>query len=218
VLVALLLLRLEPGAWRAGSSGANPFREAVSFIRRDAVLPAVVLLYGALLFLGPSPALALPVFADQVLGLDARQLGLLFSAVGAGTVVSALAVASMGDVRHKVRLLMGAMVLWILALVAFGASRTMMIAAAALFALGVAQNAIGASALTLLQARVPPEMRGRAMSINTLLIMCVRPMGDFPVGAAITLLGFRPAVFVSASLIAAALAAFLIMRPSLRRS
>ena len=61
--------------------------------------------------------------------------------------------------------------------------------------------------MTLLQTRVPPEMRGRAMSLNTLLIMCIRPLGDFPAAAVMGWLGFREAVLVSAGLVGAALLA-----------
>jgi hypothetical protein len=50
-------------------------------------------------------------------------------------------------------------------------------------------------------------MRGRAMSLNTLLIMCVRPLGDFPAGAVIGWLGFREAVLISAGLVGTAVLA-----------
>jgi hypothetical protein len=74
--------------------------------------------------------------------------------------------------------------------------------------LGAAQNAAGSTMVTLLQTRVPREMRGRAMSLNTLLIMFVRPLGDFPAAAVIALLGFEHALFMSAAIVAvAALAA-----------
>ena len=82
--------------------------------------------------------------------------------------------------------------------------------------LGAAQNAAGATTVTLLQTRVPPEMRGRAMSLNTLLIMCVRPLGDFPAGAVIGWLGFRPAVLLGATLVAAALSALFVAHPAAR--
>jgi hypothetical protein len=55
-------------------------------------------------------------------------------------------------------------------------------------------------------------MRGRAMSLNTLLIMCIRPLGDFPAGAAMDRLGFRPAILVATSLVGVVLLA-LIARP-----
>src|SRR5580698_1631259 len=177
--------------------------EALRFIRRDAVLPAVVAAYAALLFLGPSMTLAVPFFARQVLGAGPTQLGLLFSAVGAGSVIGALIVASVGDPPHKERLALGAMLVWTAALGVFGWSGSLRITVPALFILGLTQNAAGATTMTLLQTRVPPMMRGRAMSLNTLLIMCVRPLGDFPAGAVIGWLGFREAVLISAGLVGA---------------
>jgi predicted MFS family arabinose efflux permease len=92
-----------------------------------------------------------------------------------------------------------------IALAVFGWSAAIGVAVPALFVLGLAQNAAGATTMTLLQTRVPPEMRGRAMSLNTLLIMCIRPLGDFPAGLAIGWLGFHAAVLFSAALVGAAL-------------
>ena len=179
--------------------------EALRFMRRDAVLPSVVSGYAALLFLGPSVILMVPFFTRQVLRTGPAELGLLFSAIGAGAVAGALIVASLGDPPYKQKLAFGAMLLSTLALATFGWSGSVFVAVPALFVLGAAQNAAGSTTMTLLQTRVPPEMRGRAMSLNTLLIMCVRPLGDFPAGVVIGWLGFRNAVLLSAGLIAAVL-------------
>jgi len=186
--------------------------EALHFIRRDAVLPSVVSAYAALLFLGPSVILMVPFFTRQVLRSGPTELGMLFSAIGAGTVVGALMVASLGDPPHKERLAFGAMLLWTVALAVFGWSDSLRVAIPTLFVLGLTQNAAGSTTMTLLQTRVPPEMRGRAMSLNTLLMMCVRPLGDFPAGAVIGWLGFRQAVLISAALVGAALLAVTVMR------
>jgi MFS family permease len=218
VLAALLLLH-TPAAQetpRPGGKLLDSVREALGYVRRDAVLPSVVSAYGALLFFGPSAALMLPLFARQVLRVGPAQLGMLFSAVGAGTVLSALIVASLGDLRYKGRLVFGSILLWMVALAAFGLSGSLRVAIPALFILGAAQNTAGAATVTLLQTRVPPEMRGRAMSLNTLLIMCVRPLGDFPAGAVIGRLGFRPAVLLGATLVGATLLTLFAARPTAR--
>jgi MFS family permease len=202
MLGALVALRVD---YTAASRAAVPLPEAVRevlrYVRLDAVLPAALLLYGALLFFGPSSNLVLPVFATQVTGGGAAQVGWLFSAVGAGTILSAVTLASLGNFPHKSQLLAAAVVLWMGALVVFGLADGLGVALPALVVLGAAQNVVASMTITLLQTRVPPEMRGRAMSLNTLLIMCVRPMGDFPVGAAISSLGFRPAVLASAGVV-----------------
>jgi MFS family permease len=203
MLAALMLLHTD-SATAATPSRRGLFdavREALGYVRRDALLPSVVSAYGALLFFGPSAALMLPLFARQVAHVGSTQLGILFSAVGAGTVLGALIVASLGDFPQKKRLGFGSIVFWILALVVFGFSRRMTVAVPALVVLGVGQNTAGAVTITLLQSRVPAEMRGRVMSLNTLLIMCARPLGDFPVAAVIGLLGFRPTILLCATIV-----------------
>lgn len=220
VLSALLLLKLTSRARteKPPEKLLASVREALLYVRRDTVLPSVLAAFGALLFFGPSAALMLPVFASQILHTGPSQLGLLFSAVGTGTVVSALIVASLGDFRHKGVLLFGAIVVWAAALAAFGFSSSLGLSAAALLLLGAAQNASGATAMTLLQTRVPPAMRGRAMSLNTLLIMCVRPLGDFPAGVLIGVLGLRPAVLLGGAIVAAVALTLFATRPALRRA
>ena len=219
VLGALLLIRpsQRPGHEKPPERLLASVREALGYVRRDAVLPSVLAAFGALLFFGPSAALMLPVFASQILHIGPSQLGLLFSAAGAGTVLSAVTVASLGDFRHKGILLFGAILMWTAALAAFGFSSNLGLAAVALLLLGAAQNAAGTTATTLLQTRVPPGMRGRAMSLNTLLIMCVRPLGDFPAGVLIGLLGLRPAVLLGAAIVAAIALSLFATRPALRK-
>ena len=107
----------------------------------------------------------------QVARIGPTQLGLLFSAVGAGTVVGALVIASLGDFAHKGPLVLGSILLWAVVLALFGTSSSLQMSIPLLFILGAAQNSAGATTTTLLQTRVPPEMRGRAMSLNTLLVM-----------------------------------------------
>jgi predicted MFS family arabinose efflux permease len=218
MLAALLLLHAPTvqGMARPAGKLLDSAREALHYLRRDAVLPSVVSVYGALLFFGPSAALALPLFAEQVLHVGPAQLGLLFSAVGAGTVIGALTMASLGDFPHKGRLVFGSILLWAVALAVFGSSESLRVSVPALFILGAAQNAAGTTTITLLQTRVPPEMRGRAMSLNTLLIMCVRPLGDFPAGAVIGRLGFRPAVLLAATLVGVTLLTLFVARPAAR--
>jgi predicted MFS family arabinose efflux permease len=211
VLAALFCLRsaVTHGTAKPRLRLLDSVKEAIQYIRKDAVLPSVVSAYGALLFFGPSAALALPLFVKEVLRAGPTQLGMLFSAIGAGTVVGALIIASLGDTTHKARLVYGSILVWMAALAVFGLSESVRVSLPALFVMGASQNAAGATTITLLQTRVPPDMRGRAMSLNTLLIMCIRPLGDFPAGAAMDRLGFRPAILAGAPLVGLVLVALL---------
>jgi MFS family permease len=191
-------------------------RATLATAASDAALPGILAGYGALLFLGPSPAVMLPIFAVRVLHLSAAQMGFLFSAVGVGTILGGLAVASLGDFRHKGRLFLAAVLIWSVALGAFAASTAVWLSVAALLVLGAAQNAAGATAVTLMQTRVPPQMRGRIMSLNTLLVMGVRPLGDFPAGVLIGAMGGPLTAGVSAALTGAYGIFLAVRRPGLR--
>ena len=220
MLVALSLI--DPSKIRStpapGGKLLDSVREGLQYIRRDAVLPSVLTAYGALLFFGPSSTLVLPLFVKQILHRGSAELGLLFSAVGGGTVLSALALASLGDFRHKGKLVFGSILIWSVALAIFGWSATLALSTTVLVVLGAAQTAAGATSVTLLQTRVPPEMRGRAMSLNTLLIMCVRPLGDFPAGALIEWLGLRAAVLLGAAVVGTIVLTLFAIRPAVRMS
>ena len=191
-------------------------REALSSVKRDAVLPGLLLSYGILLFSGPSLPLLLPVLAVRNLHITASTLGLLFSAAGIGAVLGALLLASISDGVNKSDLLFGAFALWVSSLAVVGFSRNLAITFVALVFFGLSQSVIGAITSTVLQTRVAHEMRGRVMSLNTLLVMGVRPLGDFPAGALISLLGAPLTAAAASAVVGLAVFSLFVRRPALR--
>ena len=220
VLVVLYLIRVPEDSVEQGTERRGPMlasiRAALGAVRRDQALPWVLSGYGALLFFGPSTTLILPIFATQILHLSPFQLGLLFSASGLGTLVGALTIASLGDFKYKGALLLTALLLWTGALVLFALSYIFWLSILALFLFGVAQNGVGATVITLAQTRVPPQMRGRVMSLNTLLVMGVRPLGDFPASGLIALIGGPLTVIISAAIVGSYSLYLLVGRPVIR--
>ena len=188
-IITLMLIRPPVEQSKPRAPFWDTVRASLSAVGRDSVLPRVFSGYGALLFLGPSAAVMLPIFAVRILHISPPQMGFLFAAVGAGTVAGGVLIASFGDIRRKGIVFLTGMIVWSAALGVFATSTAMWLSVAALFVLGASQNAATATAITLMQTRVPPEMRGRVMSLNTLLNMGVRPLGDFPAGALIGAIG-----------------------------
>ncbi len=220
VLVVLYLLRIPKETEEQAVEKRGPLlasiRASLEAVRRDTALPWVLSGYGALLFFGPSATLILPIFAAKILHIDAFQIGLLFSASGLGTVMGALLVASLGDFQRKGILLIVSFLLWTCALMLFALSHVLWLSFIALFVFGVAQNGVGATTITLMQTRVPAQMRGRVMSLNTLFIMGVRPLGDFPAGALIGLIGGPLTVLLSAGIVGGYTLFLLFTRPVIR--
>ncbi len=220
VLFVLYFIHVPQEALEQGTEKRGPMlaaiRAALGAVRRDPVLPWVLSGYGALLFFGPSNTLILPIFATQILHLNPFQLGLLFSAAGLGTLVGALIVASLGDFQYKGWLLLVSLLLWTGALLIFAFSHLFWLSLLALLLFGIAQNGVGATVITLAQLRVAPQMRGRVMSLNTLLIMGVRPLGDFPASGLIALVGGPLTVIICALIVGAYSLYLLIGKPVIR--
>ena len=218
VLVVLFLLRVPKESDITEKRGPllASIRASLRAVGQDTALPWVLSGYGALLFFGPSTSLILPIFAAKILHINEFQIGLLFSASGLGTIIGALLVASLGDFQHKGVLLIVSFLLWAGALTLFALSHVLWLSFFALFVFGVAQNGVGATTITLLQTRVPSQMRGRVMSLNTLFIMGVRPLGDFPAGALIGLVGGPLTVLLSAGIVGGYTLFLLFARPAVR--
>jgi MFS family permease len=220
VLVVLYLIRVPKEAAEQSTEKRGPMldsiRAALGAVRRDPALPWVLSGYAALLFFGPSSTLILPIFATQILHLNAFQLGLLFSASGLGTLIGALTIASLGDFRYKGVLLLFSFFLWTGSLLLFAFSHILWLSLLALLIFGISQNGVGATVITLAQIRVAPHMRGRVMSLNTLLVMGVRPLGDFPASGLIALIGGPITVLISALIVGSYSLYLLVGRPIIR--
>ena len=220
VLYVLFILRvpkLAEGEMNRRGPMLGSIVASLKTVGKDEALPWVLSGYGALLFFGPSATLILPIFATQILHLTPFQLGLLFSASGLGTVCGALIIASLGDFKYKGLLLLVSFLLWAGALLTFALSTALWLSILALLLFGISQNGVGATTITLMQTRVPPQMRGRIMSLNTLFIMGVRPLGDFPAGALIALIGGPLTVVISAAIVGGYSLYLVAARPVIRR-
>jgi len=202
VILALVLIkpRLAAGPRRGGPL-ARSVSEGLRQLRSDRALFWVLSGFAVLLFAAPSMPLFLPVFAEAVLRTGSRSLGFLFSAYGAGAVFATLSIERFGGSVRKGQLYLIAFGLSAGALMWASRSRQMGALAAALFLLGASQNAVAVTTVALLQSRVAAAMRGRMMSVNTLLIMGLRPLGDFPLALLIAGFGAPGTALLSALLI-----------------
>jgi MFS family permease len=214
VLIALYVMRVPRGPTHRQPT-LDAIRAALGSVKRDAVLPWILSGYAALLFLGPSAALILPVYSVRVLHIGPERLGFLFSAAGVGTVLGSLYLASRADRPKQGGIYLRGILIWVVALTMFAVSRSFWISMGALLVFGAGQALAATRTITLLQTRVPEQMRGRVMSLNTLLMMGVRPLGDFPAGALISAIGAPGTLLLSAGLVGV-YGVVLAIRPAIR--
>jgi len=91
------------------------------------------------------------------------------------------------------------------ALALFAASRSFLTAVPLLAVAGAAMVAQAATANTLVQSTVPNALRGRIMSMFTLVLMGAMPLGNLLIGALAGLIGTMAAVAIFGTSLCAAI-------------
>ena len=196
VVAALVFIKPQPAA---DSARRRPMlesiREGVDYIRREPVLRWVVLLsIATALFTRPYIQL-LPAEA-QVLGVGAVELSYLLAASGLGALGGALATAALGGWRRRGALLVATAVLHGLLLTIFATQRTVIGAMVFVGLTSFAVMVFLGMANTLMQTRTPDHLRGRAMSVHTMVFMGFMPTGQMILGSLGALAGINTAVLV----------------------
>lgn len=140
--------------------------------------------------LGARPYLQMmPVFARDILGLGATGYGVLMAASGIGALFGALAVTSLGNAGRRGLLLIGVTAGLGITLVLFSSSQWLVPSLILVIAVGGASTLMMSLANALLQGLVPGEMRGRVMSVYSLIAAGFMPLGSMLLGSVGSLIG-----------------------------
>jgi MFS family permease len=216
-VVAMMLLVPRTRPSRTGrASVAADLREAARYL---AGAPTVVALIGAefvLVLVGMPYQMLLPVFAKDVFAVGPSGLGALLSAVGVGSLVGSLAVASLSRVRRRGLMLLGAGALFGIGLVGFALAPDIVVATICLGLAGIGNSAYFALNNALVMGIVDNAMRGRVMSVYG-FTFGLQPLGAVPLSAIAGSLGAPVAVAVGGSLLVVGMVAFAVGRPAIRR-
>jgi len=188
----------------------------LDYVRRHGTLLVVLLLVLARVLLAMPYRTFMPKFATDVMGFDAAGLGLLLAAPGIGSLISSLAVASLGDFRHKGRLFLVAGIVLGIGLIAFVNVPTLSLVFVSLALVGATGNVCMVVNNTLVQANVEDRYRGRVMSVY-MLMWGLTPLGTIPAGATSDLVGVRPVIGVQGLALAAVFVGVLLFGPKVRR-
>jgi MFS family permease len=211
VLVALAGMRL-PGVVQASRSEhlLKQVNVGLRYVWDTALVRSLIALVGVSSLFGFFYSVLMPVFAAEVLAVGEAGLGALNAAVGAGALVGSLTVASLTRSRHKSVLLYIGSLIFPVALIVFAFSRSFSASLACLVVVGFGFISQGATANTLVQSIVPDELRGRVMSVYSLVFFGTAPFSSLLAGSLAQAFGPTAAVLTGA-VVTLACALFLLM-------
>ena len=218
-LVATALAGAIPGARVARRREPVPlesFFSGMLFIREHRVLLGVLSLDLFAVLLGGATAL-LPIYARDILGIGPWGLGLLRSAPAIGALSMSVALAHHPLERRVGRTMFGAVIVFGLATIVFGASTHLPLSLVALCVLGMADVMSVVIRYSLVQIQTPDAMRGRVSAAFSLFTGTSNQLGEFRAGVLAALFGAVPAVLIGGvgTIVVAAL--WMTLFPELRR-
>ena len=131
----------------------------------------------------------MPIFAKDILGVDAVGLGLLRSSEAVGAVCMAMLIAHLPPMRRAGRTLLWAVAGFGIATIVFGLSRWFWLSLATMFFVGALDNISVVVRHTLVQMLTPDAMRGRVSAINNIFIVASNDLGGLESGVTAHLFG-----------------------------
>jgi MFS family permease len=180
--------------------------EGIRYVRHTRPVRDLLLLLGLSGLLLLPVTVLMPLFADRVLHSGPRGLGFLMAALGLGAVLGTLLLAARRDIVGLERSVVLACAGGGVSLVFFSYCNSLWPAAALLVPAGLCMLLQMSSSNTLIQAMVPDQLRGRVMSVYSMMFLGVPPIGAMLQGALADRVG--PRLMVSSSATIAVIGAF----------
>jgi MFS family permease len=204
VIVALLMMRIERREIKPNTdSPLKSFVQGFRFAMSDMPMRSTLLLLSVLSLFGLQYSVFMPIYAQDILKGNARTLGFLMSSAGIGAVMGALHFAARTHYKGLARWIAATSTTCAVCLILFSQAKTFWLCIAVLFVVGFAATSQMAATNTLIQNRVPDELRSRVMAVYATMFMGVQPIGALiaggvakRIGAPCTLTVFGSLVFV----------------------
>jgi predicted MFS family arabinose efflux permease len=170
-LVAALRLRHRNAlAPAAGGAVLAHVIEGLMLARRDRRLVAILIVTVIYNVFGWPFTSMVPVIAHDSLHLAARGTGILASMDGIGSFLGAIAIALWARPAHFTRLYVGAVLSYLVLLIAFALAPRVELAGTALLTTGLANSGFSVMQATLIYLAAPAEMRSRLYGVLSLCI------------------------------------------------
>ncbi len=171
-----------------GAVSFSAIAEGIRFIlKQPLILSTMILDFFATFF--ASANTLMPIIAVDILHVGAVAYGWLSSAQAIGAMITAVILSQIQQIRRQGAVFLSAVVVFGLATIVFGASKSLIIAMLALIVVGGADTVSTIIRNTIRQLSTPDYIRGRMTSVNQIFFMGGPQLGEMEAGAVAQLFG-----------------------------
>lgn len=200
VIAALMAMQIAPR--RARPQGLHiwqAWREGLTYALHALPIRWVLLLLAVVSLMGMPYATLLPIFAQEILHGGAQTLGFLMAAAGVGALVGAIFLASRRAALGLETVLVVAAAVFGLGLVAFALSHRLWLSLALMVLSGFGMMVHMAAGNTLIQTLVDDDKRGRVMSLHSMALRGMVPLGSLFAGGLASYIGAPTTLMIGGS-------------------
>ncbi|MED5408830.1 MAG: MFS transporter [Pseudomonadota bacterium] len=175
VMILVLVALAVPHKTGTRSNTWHDFIDGARFIGQNRLFYLLIALTWIMMFFGTSYVQIMPIFVD-IMGSEERGYGILISATGVGSVLGTIIISRFQQSQNLGRIMLGGALLAALSLYGFAAnagfagnSSYVFIVASGFAVLYSAFSSFYLiSSMTILQLKVPDDLRGRVMGIHSI--------------------------------------------------
>ncbi len=216
VVVAVMMMQPSPAPAARRESTLLAIRQGIAFLLRHPALRWIILAQLVTSLLARPYSQLVPALAVNLLHASARGLGWAVSAIGIGGFGGAIVTAYFAQRERRSALWVQSGIVMSVAVLCLGLVPSLAFALPLLFAAGVGTLASLGVTNTLIQTLSPDDVRGRALSIYTMIAIGVVPLGALVDGAIAAAIGLREMFVLAGACCTLLFMAIWFFRPAVR--
>ena len=215
VVIALVFMAPVPVEGRRDTPVLRSIREGLAYVRREPVVRWTIVLVGLSALLARPYIQLLPAVAQEY-GVGPLELSWMLGASGVGSLLGAIVTASLGSVRRRGLMLLASTGSMSVLIAIFGLQNSLLVSLPLLALAGVTTMVFLGMANTLLQTRSPDHVRGRVMSVYTMMMVGLMPLGSLLLGSLGTLVTVSTSFVIGGSIVVVVVLYVLLRVPAVR--
>jgi len=177
-IIALTMITSRFLPVKTGESIYSSLKQGIQFARKQGSMEALIVLAFCMTALAMPMRTYIPVFVKDIFHRGPETYGNLLALMGLGSIFGSLGIASLGNVKRKGRIALGALLCLGATISGFALSRSLPVSGALLVITGASMMTVFATVNSLVQLITTNEMRGRVMSAYNFAFRGGMPMGN----------------------------------------
>jgi MFS family permease len=217
VVVALLFMQpAPPSNKRSEEPMLKSIAYGLRFLYNHKILNWIISVFIVSAVLVRPYSTLLPAFVVNTLHANAKGLGVAIAATGVGGFAGALLTAYLGARERRGVVWLASALIMSLGVMGLGWVWNLFVSLPILFVIGTATLTFLGASNTLIQTLSPDDVRGRAISVYTMVALGIVPGGAMVVGAIASVIGLHYAFLIAGGVTAAFTLWLWLSRPILR--